>query len=172
MKKPRVASTCDCGSHSFVRATKHGVIIADVEDADFLSSRCWSLSSKNYAQCLDGKLHRMLLEHDGPEFVDHANGDKLDNRRSNLRLCAAGESVWNRGKLKTKAVTSSKYKGVTWCGKQGWVARIGAYGKRHWLGAFKTEGEAAAAYDSAAVQLHGEFARTNFKGEVTCRLAQ
>lgn len=64
----------------------------------------------------------------------------------------------------TRGVPSSQYKGV-YKKRSRWAARIAVNGETTWLGTFKTEEEAARAYDAAAKRLHGEFARLNFPEE-------
>jgi len=104
-------------------------------------------------------LHRELL---GLDFldkrqVDHINGNGLDNRRFNLRVCTALENTWNRH-VKSK---TSKYKGIHKKGKR-WSARIKIGKSYKHLGYYNTDIEAALAYDKAATKYFKEFAKTNF----------
>jgi hypothetical protein len=98
-------------------------------------------------------MHNQIL---GIKGVDHKNGDGLDNRRENLRSASKGQNIWN----------SRPYKGKQFKGtgkfRNGWQARIAINGKQIWLGCFKTEEEAAMAYDKKARELFGDYARTNF----------
>ncbi len=93
-------------------------------------------------------------------FVDHINGNKLDNRRENLRLCSNAENLRNskpRG-------GSSKYKGVCFHNQnKNWISNITIDGKTIHIGSFDDEVSAALAYDEAAKRLHGEYARINFR---------
>ena len=93
--------------------------------------------------------------------VDHANGNTLDNRRCNLRVCTPGDNARNAiGKGR------SGFKGVSWTGYR-WRARIVApNGGEITLGTFVDAGEAARAYDEAAREYHGPFAWLNFPVEL------
>jgi hypothetical protein len=112
-------------------------------------------------RCRTTALHRHLMGARPGEFVDHANGNTLDNRRSNLRLCTKRQNQQNSRKRRTYdgKPTKNRLKG-THPTKQGkWTARIRHTGKYHYLGTFDTELEAYSAYCSAADLFHGEFAR-------------
>lgn len=100
-------------------------------------------------------MHRTILDAKPKQVSDHINGDGLDNRRANLRLCTHAENHANQRK---KDGASSRFKGVTWSKKQKkWVARIHIS-----LGAYDNEEEAARAYDAKMKELYGEHARVNF----------
>ena len=89
--------------------------------------------------------------------IDHINGNKVDNRISNLRLCNDSQNQRNVGKKKT--ARHSKHKGVD-LHKGKWRARIRpGDGTRIELGHFATEEQAADAYREAAKKYHGEYAR-------------
>lgn len=104
-------------------------------------------------------LHRVLMEAPLGCLVDHINGDGLDNRRANLRLCSHAENMKNRAK---HADTASTFKGVWFDGRRGmWRAQINVDGERMCLGSFQDERKAAIQYDRAARLFFGAFARTN-----------
>lgn len=98
------------------------------------------------------------------ESVDHINGDGLDNRRSNLRVCSHAENRRNSKKVSGRRKLASHYKGVSHPSKNRWTASITVMWKTLHIGSFKTEIEAARAYDEAARNHHGVFARLNFPG--------
>ncbi len=84
-------------------------------------------------------------------FVDHINGNVLDNRIANLRIVSAAENARNRRKGTN---TSSKFKGVT-AHADNWIAQATYNGKHHYLGYFKSEVEAARAYDEFCKKNYG-----------------
>lgn len=93
--------------------------------------------------------------------VDHINGDPWDNRRANLRVCTNSENLKNRAKHGGN--TSNPFKGVfPNSSNKRFRAIIGCEGTIYPLGWYDSADEAAVVYDSAALALHGEFARLNF----------
>jgi AP2 domain/HNH endonuclease len=105
-------------------------------------------------------MHRQILGVSGGCYVDHINGDSLDNRRANLRPCTTSQNICNRGKTRKN---TSGFKGVSWRkADRRWTASIRLRGQDYYLGHFPTPLHAALAYDKAARELHGEFAKPNF----------
>lgn len=103
-------------------------------------------------------MHREIMRPGGGLVVDHVNGNKLDNRRENLRVCTKSQNQFNRKPQKHPKHGSSR--GVSFYKRRGrWVANICFYGKREGLGCYDTEAEAAAAYQKRAKEVHGEFYR-------------
>lgn len=109
---------------------------------------------------IDGKhvlFHRLLLAAPDGMVVDHINGNGLDNRRCNLRLCSHSENMRNR---KINANHAYGYKGVGRRSKGGrFYAEIRAGSIRMKRGGFETAEEASIAYAEMATALHGEFAQ-------------
>ena len=135
-----------------------------VDKDDYVKFNCfkWHLSD-GYAKRRAGfnknvYLHREIMGN--PELqVDHINRDKLDCRKSNLRLATPREQSLNS---KPK---NGKYKGVHFYKSRGnWSAQIGVKGKNIFLGYFDNPLSAAKAYDQAAKEHFGEFAYLNFEG--------
>lgn len=121
----------------------------------------WRSDANGYVACKVGKvliyLHRLLLGALPGSVVDHRNGDRLDNRESNLRICTHAENMRNR-----KVSKSNKLgiKGVWFDASRGrYRSELRAAGSRFSLGSFSTAAEAHAAYVTAAKLHHGEFAR-------------
>lgn len=151
------------------------------EDYDYLRQFYWHYSKRGYACArINDKLvlmHRLILkrklniEITPKEQCDHINHDRLDNTRENLRLVTNQQNCFNVSKTKRKC--SSKYKGVChstlrYKHKDGsiveyslWLAYITKDGIRYNIGSFKTEREAAEAYNARAVILFGEYANLN-----------
>lgn len=150
-----------------IKLTKGYITIVDDEDFERVSKFKWQVSvtkTNNYARRTVGsgknkktiRLHNYVLEIQ--DTVDHINGDGLDNRKENLRVCRREENAKNR---KLNCNNISGYKGVRLeYGK--WRAQIKVNGKRVHLGMFAEKMDAAKAYDEAALKYHGEFARLNF----------
>lgn len=136
----------------------------DWGDYALVKSKRWRISNKGgYFIVIERgvggvALHRILTSAPRGMVVDHINGDTLDNRRKNLRVCLSGQNTKNSKKYRGR--TSSAYKGVTKVPK-GWRAQIMCDYKKQNLGTFETELDAALAYDRAAIEKFGEFARTN-----------
>jgi hypothetical protein len=106
-------------------------------------------------------MHReiMGLSAGDPRKVDHINHDRLDNRRSNLRIVSKSQDVQNTPKRKG---CSSRFKGVCCDQRRGkWVASIQIDGRSRHLGRFEIEEDAARAYNLAAVTAWGDHTLLN-----------
>lgn len=144
----------------------NGLCLISPQDVNLIKKFRWYLSKskggQNYVFAIkNGKrvsMHRVLLRPQRGYVVDHIDHDTLDNRRGNLRLALPKENC--RNSLPRGGV--SKYKGVTYCAKKKlYRARIGVDRKRIGLGRFKSEVDAALAYDKAAKFYFKEFAKLN-----------
>jgi hypothetical protein len=143
----------------------------DPRDEHLLSEyaiSCEPIRGKRYlrlrAKCrTTGKIHvlaRLILQPPAGFVVDHINGDPLDNRRSNLRVCTPLENGANT----RSRYGSSRFKGVCRWRDGLWSAKVYSRGQQKWLGVFQDEIAAAKAHDEAARELHGRFAALNFPG--------
>ena len=104
-------------------------------------------------------MHREILNAKPDEEIDHIDGDGLNNQKSNLRLCTRSQNMANSRKGEGY---SSRFKGVWWNRRLGeWQVAIRVSGRRIHLGLFENEKEAARAYNAAAIEAFGEFARIN-----------
>lgn len=106
-------------------------------------------------------MHRVLLAVRDGLYVDHINGNGLDNRRANLRLATISQNGANRF---AQSNNTSGFKGVFYNTGRGrsWFAQIKIQGRARRLGCFDDREAAARAYDQAAFRAFGEFARLNF----------
>lgn len=90
-------------------------------------------------------LHRLIMNASPGDIVDHINGDRLDNRRCNLRVVTQHINMQNRS-LKPHAKNTSGYRGVVWDKhKRKWAARAKMNGKQHFIGYFSVREHAAEA---------------------------
>jgi hypothetical protein len=106
-------------------------------------------------------MHRLILEANNNELVDHINHDTLDNRRNNLRLCSQSQSSINR---RVRVDNKSGYVGVrpdTRKYRKKWLAFIGLEGSHITIGNFDNKNEAAYVRDQFAMQLHNNYAVLN-----------
>ena len=95
-----------------------------------------------------------------PDFIDHVNGDRSDNRIANLREADANKNARNSF---GKAYRKSSFKGVSFHKKnKKWQVQIRNGGKLISLGYCSNEAEAAYIYDIASLNLHGEYGKRNF----------
>jgi hypothetical protein len=104
-------------------------------------------------------LHRVVLNPPNGVPVDHINGNGLDNRRCNLRLC---DARLNGANHKRKCRSRTGFWGVSKRPSGNYHAQITRGGKTIHLGAFSTPEDAARARDVAAIKEYGEFAALNF----------
>jgi AP2 domain. len=108
-------------------------------------------------------MHRVILglEHADKRQCDHKNGNGLDNRRSNIRIATKRENSYNHTLVRSsngfKGVYFAKHKATAQKPYRAFIKK----GKQIYLGCFETAKLAALAYDTAAIELFGEFACTN-----------
>lgn len=136
--------------------------LIDEDDYHIVSKYKWH-SSQGYAAATlinEGAstsilMHRLILNPPPGYVVDHINGTRSDNRRSNIRICSHAENLCNRP---MQANNTSGYKGVSWSKrKQKWQALIESKGRQIHLGYYDNKIEAAAAYAEAAKSIHGQY---------------
>jgi|ERR1035437_121533 hypothetical protein len=141
--------------------------VAEVDDRDFEWLNRWKWQAQQtrqgtfYAVRCSGTvyMHRVIMEQTDPKIkVDHEDENGLNNQRRNLRLATQAQNLCNRGPNRNN---TSGHKGVTWDKiNNKWKAQIVVNRTHINLGRFDDVLEAAAAYNEAAVQHHGEFANT------------
>lgn len=151
------------GDVAYVSLTEGFEARISAEDVPLVAGRRWVVRLGKYGHAYahssaDGKIvamHRLLLNAPVGMWVDHKDGDGLNNVRSNIRLCTpqqnmANKAVERRNRLGLKGVSQKKNK---------YRARIKPAGKMINLGYYSTPEEAAAAYKGAARVLWGRFAK-------------
>lgn len=138
--------------------------LVDDEDFEYLSQWKWCFDRRYATTWNSGKMTRMhvfLFRRPKGMQVDHINGDKIDNRKCNLRIVTNSQNSQNRG---ARSDNTSGYKGVrSQRGK--WRAEIKVNYQTINLGCYSTKEQAARAYDEAARKYFGEFARLNFPND-------
>lgn len=149
------------------------VALVDPEDVALVSGYRWRLTRSPQPYAVAGSqpkvwMHRLILglpAGDRDALVDHVNGDGLDNRRGNLRQATHRQNVANS---RSRRSGSSRHRGVSlveWPslkgGGQSWRADVSPGRRQIYLGTFKSEDEAALAYNVAALLLNGSYARLN-----------
>lgn len=144
--------------------TKGKVAIVDDEDYEWLMQWKWHYSIGGYAQRnsprINGKNHKIHMHreinHTPEDFeTDHINGNKLDNRRINLRTASRSQNAFNQ---KINKNNTSGVRGVYWQKlNKKWQAKIYINGMNHSLGYFTDLSDAKAVYNQAAADAFGEF---------------
>jgi hypothetical protein len=146
--------------------------LVDEGDYEYLNRFRWRVSKQGYVvrqeylgvvkgkeKYISYRMHREVMGVTDPNiFVDHKFHNKLDNRKEMLRICSNSQNQMNK---KPKRGTTSKYKGVTWANRN---KRWQVYVNHKYIGQFKSEKEAALAYNEKAKELFGEFAFLNKVG--------
>jgi len=138
-------------------------VIVDNKDYNFLNQFYWQVSMENVVLTRFNKktilMSRFIIQAPDDLEVDHIDGNRLNNQRSNLRLATSSQNKMNRGPRKDN---TSGYKGVSWHKQNNkWSARIMANGKYLSLGLFENILDAARSYNLAAKKHHKEFAWLN-----------
>lgn len=142
--------------------TKHGnEILADPIELPILSEYSWCISNTGYAVANINhrvtKMHRYILREclNDVDVIDHANGNPLDNRRANLRVCTAKENARNSSISKSNKLG---VKGVRLTESGKYNVRIVADGIEIYIGNYATIEEAVAARTEAEIKYHGAYA--------------
>lgn len=133
-------------------------MICDYEDWVKNKDRCWSVDTTGYARATkDNKniyMHRLIMKNGSKElFVDHINGNRLDNRKSNLRYVTPKQSMMNIH----SNYSNTKVKGVYYNKKtNNYEVYIHDSGKKH-LGYYKTLEEAITKREESEIKMYGEY---------------
>lgn len=154
------------GGNRYKNKGVRGYAMVDDADYEMLSKHAWFLSTSGYAIKSNWDIRksghtvmtRLLLECPDGMFVDHIDGNRLNNQRSNLRLATKSQNGANRG---APSNNKSGFKGVHFDKfNNKWRAEIWCNNKRKRIGRFERIEDAARAYNETAKELFGEFAYT------------
>ena len=133
----------------------------DLDDYEKVKEFRWYSDGKYIRNSDKVRLHRYILN-EPEKFVDHIDGNPMNNRKSNLRLCTCAQNLYNKP---AQSNNTSGKKGVFKLQEGRYRSSIGFHGHTIYLGTYDDIDEAAMAYDRKAIELFGEFARTNFPRE-------
>ena len=134
-------------------ANNKGVALVDDEDYKILNQYKWSLNVYGYAQTnitnvdkrISKSMHRLIMNEPKGFEIDHIDQNSLNNQKNNLRIVTHSQNQMNSPKWNS---CSSKFKGVSWHkGNNKWISNIGFNNKQIFLGYFKSEIDAAKAYN-------------------------
>lgn len=151
-----------------IRIGKDRFALVDQADYDFIKDYLWYCSANKWGAYVQGfpkgqagnnrkrvSMHRVILNAPKGMCVDHINGNGLDNRRGNIRLCTPAENSYNR---KLQHNSTSGHRGVYWHkASRRWRARISYARENISLGYYNNLEDAAKAYKEAAKKYYGEF---------------
>lgn len=144
-----------------IKLTQDKYAVVDNADFDYLNQWKWSLLQGKYAHRNAGKkghirMHRLIMDAPNDMSVDHINGDGLDNRRSNLRICSHRENLKN---MRISRSNRSGYKDIYWDStRQKFAVQIMSDGKKYYGGRYDAIGEAIQSRNKLILELHKEFA--------------
>ena len=159
-RKPRLNEYFDCGDYFELVIKPNVSSKIDKDDYPKVATGKWSYAkSVSYPiRIIKNKtvlLHHVILGKKKGYFVDHINGDRLDNRKNNLRFVTPQESACNRANMRG-VYLSNYYKNRK---EKKWVAHLIFKGVFHYLGIFDNEEEALDARRNAEIKYFGDFRR-------------
>lgn len=148
--------------------------VIDSSDFQLVSKYTWFKGKRGYptahysrklkASSRTFTLHRLLFGFPESGDIDHIDGNKMNNRRENMRLCSHQQNMFNQ---KKRCTNSTGYTGVSFSkSAKKYEAYIHHNGKKKNLGLYRTAVEAAIARDKAALEYFGEYARLNLPMDV------
>lgn len=136
--------------------------ICDRQDEDFVLIGTWFLNNTGYARTKLSSdksilFHNLIVPNSSDAFCDHINGDRLDNRRENLRVVSREQNSMNKGVYSNN---TSGHKGVSFnTGTKKWQAYICKDGINKYLGGFDNIEDAIKTRDCAELEMFGEYRR-------------
>lgn len=156
---------------------KEDIFVIDISDYYKVKDYCWRINEDGYVianskDCTNTTIwiHRLIMEPENNELVDHIDWNRADNRKINLRKCNKSQNNVN---IKRKCNNTSGYTGVKPTSKGQWVAQISYNNERIHLGTFDTLNDAVQARHDAEEIIHkefnGEINRNDFKNFITTK---
>lgn len=148
------------GDYGICIMSNSNQFIFDKDDYDLIKKYCWRLSSNGYVNSSnDIKLHRLIMDCPDGFVVDHISGNKLDNRKLNLRVCKQNENCMNHS---LNSNNTSGVAGVNWHkASSKWMARIKSNYKTIYLGLYDNFEDAVEARKIAEEKYFGKFSYDN-----------
>lgn len=151
-----------------ISLTQGKAAIVDDDDYESINAHKWHYVNVGYASRYSGGgrknrktdyMHIAVMGKQSGMEIDHINGNKLDNRKENLRHVTHSQNMQNA----SVKGGSSRYKGVCWDkSRNKWISSIYISEKHVHIGRYESEEDAARAYNLRAHVAFGEFARTNY----------
>jgi hypothetical protein len=147
---------------------KHGTAIIDEQDFDRINQYRWNscymrgtktpyATSSHFGKTV--YMHRLVMNAESGQTVDHIDGNGLNNSRENLRFVTPSQNLLNALK---RSDNTSGHKGISWCpDREKYQVYINVDRKRKSLGRYRTLEEAIYVRDQAAKEHYGEFAKDN-----------
>ena len=146
-------------------AKRKWLVMVDDEDFEYLNKFNWQVSPHGaVAAHINGDkqrtlIHRLIMKPQKGQEIDHIDGNRLNNQKSNLRFATSSQNKMNRG---ARIDCKSGFKGVSWHKQRNkWTARIMINGNYKHLGLFTNISDAINEYNKTALQVYGEFAWLN-----------
>lgn len=144
---------------AIISLTQGEFALVDDGDFDALSGKIFIITKNGYVRTGRKYLHRIIMSAGKGVIIDHINGNKLDNRKCNLRICTKSQNGMNRPK---QVNNTSGYKGVTWDKTNNkWTAQIMVNQKSIKIGRFSNIIDAAKAYNHVSELINHEFSKPN-----------
>lgn len=148
-----------------IALSKGKFAVVDDDDYPWLVQNRWWYNGRYAVRCdYVGKrriniwMHREIMDTPKKLFTDHINMDRLDNRKSNLRLCTKSQNMLNRPAQQNN---TSGHKNIYWDkNRDKWCVEIKVQGKKYHLGRFEQLESAIEKRDLAHRGIIGEFARS------------
>lgn len=149
-------------NHCIFKINESDVIIDEDMYYDIIKN-IWHITKRGYVYGRVNdkqiQLHRYVMNYSGDNYIDHINGNKLDNRRINLRIVTPQQNAMNKSSTKN---STSKYIGVSFHKRdKNWSTSIRVNNQCIYLGSFDNEIDAAKARNKATIKYFGEYGKLN-----------